>query len=280
MSKLDYNPHIDKLPQPAIRISPSQLGLFFNKPHLWFRDLWLKEKYFTGSEASVLGTSVHYLIEQKIKNKIIKEQDLYEIEQYCNKQDFDLNTEQIIQDATIMSDKAYELIQNEQIIGSESFYHTKLADHIYLSGTIDLIIQHDNEVEIIDFKTTSNKTQQKSIPFDYKIQLLSYAYMLKKNGFNPTQISNIFITRPDENRISEKTGKPLKSYPCQAYKLIQQITEEDWIYIEQILFLVSETMQYFINHPNIAYLLFKDYRLKNMGFDTFKFKQKRKRFKG
>lgn len=73
-----------------------------------------------------------------------------------------------------------------------------------------------------------------------------------------------WITHNHVNRISEKTGKPMKDYPTQVVSVIQAITEEDYAFIESILKLVAESVKYVKENPKTAYIVFKDYRLKEV----------------
>jgi hypothetical protein len=115
---------------------------------------------------------------------------------------------------------------------------------------------------IVDYKTTSDKTPKNYIPMYYKYQLLAYAYIYNKMGIYVDRIRIIWVTRNDVGRISEKTGKPMKDYPSQAVEVTEQITETDLLFIESILKLISESAYTAIKHPELAYLIFKDYRLK------------------
>lgn len=115
---------------------------------------------------------------------------------------------------------------------------------------------------LIDYKTTSDKTPKNYIPMHYRYQLLTYAYIYNKMGIPVDRIRIIWVTRNETNRISEKTNKPMKDYPAQAVAVTEQITEQDLLFIESILKLISETVYMYKLYPQLAYMLFKDYRLK------------------
>lgn len=129
----------------------------------------------------------------------------------------------------------------------------------FASGSCDAVL---NDSVLIDYKTTSDKTPKNYIPMHYRYQLLTYAYIYNKMGIPVDRIRIIWVTRNETNRISEKTNKPMKDYPSQAVAVTEQITEQDLLFIESILKLISETVYMYKLYPQLAYTLFKDYRLK------------------
>jgi len=116
---------------------------------------------------------------------------------------------------------------------------------------------------LIDYKTTSKLTPPTDIPIYYLYQLLAYAYMYNKRGIPINRIRIVWVTNHVVGRISEKTNKPMKDYPSTVGTSTQTITNEDMDFIESILKLVAEKVAYYKAHPETAYLLFNDYRLKD-----------------
>jgi hypothetical protein len=96
----------------------------------------------------------------------------------------------------------------------------------------------------------------------YKYQLLLYAYLCRKNNISIDRITLVYVNRNIDGGISEKTGKPLKSYPPEVTELTEQITEEDYEFIESVLMLLVDTLKLVKERPEYAYMLFRDYRLK------------------
>ena len=115
---------------------------------------------------------------------------------------------------------------------------------------------------IVDYKTTSTKTPKDYIPMAYKYQLLTYAWICKQNGIPIDRIQITWITRHDVNRISEKTGKPIKSYPATVTTVPEQITDSDFDFIESILSMIVDTVKAGKDYPELLHVLFKDPRLK------------------
>ena len=116
---------------------------------------------------------------------------------------------------------------------------------------------------LVDYKSTSYLNPPTEIPQYYKYQLLTYAYIYNKMGIPINRIRIVWITNNVVGRISDKTGKPMKDYPATVAACTETITNEDMDFIESILKLVAEKVAYYKAHPETAYLLFNDYRLKD-----------------
>lgn len=157
--------------------------------------------------------------------------------------------------------RSEELVKAEVTMGKlpDMITGPQGEDSYWVSGSCDAVL---NDNMIIDYKTTSDKTPKDYIPMHYKYQLLAYAYIYNKMGIHVDRIRIIWVTRNDVGRISPKTGKPMKDYPTQSVAVTEQITETDLLFIESILKLISESAHAAIKHPELAYMLFKDYRLK------------------
>lgn len=122
---------------------------------------------------------------------------------------------------------------------------------------------------ITDYKTTSLTSPKDSIPYNYKLQLLCYAYIYRSLGFTVDRIQIVWITQPDINRVSEKTGKPLKDYPCQVIPVTYVLQEGDWNLIDSILNLVAESVEADKTTPALRHIIWKDYRLKTRPKNMF-----------
>ena len=123
---------------------------------------------------------------------------------------------------------------------------------MYLSGTCDRIERKQNLV--VDFKTVGKKPNELVIPFNYKIQLLAYAYMLKKcNVMEPTRIRIVYGV------------KPQKTIPARCIVVEELITNEYWQLIENTLQLIVDTIKYIRRNPDSVYIIFKSMELKNNG---------------
>lgn len=69
--------------------------------------------------------------------------------------------------------------------------------------------------------------------------------------------------------ITGKLGKPGRDYPATLTPIQYSFTDKDRIFIGDLIALGAESLEYFIEHQDAAYIIFKDYRLKNVKFDKF-----------
>lgn len=279
-TQLDYISGSTIIPENAFAISPSRIHSFFEKPHEWYRENVLGEEGFQGSTSSVLGTIVHYAAEcfnkgepfdkEEVTKYLLKtlavnyEQGLGSpaemlsyIENNPARPDIDLY--RIQEQYPVM---ASVLVSDLRVRGkateSEKMVAAQVIPGYYVCGSIDDI----HGTTITDYKTTSDLSPKEYIPYNYKLQLLCYAWACRKNGIPIDRISIKWVTNNIVGRVSEKTGKPMKDYPSQVVTVTQTITEEDYAFIDDILKLVAESVKYCKDNPEAAYLVFKDYRLK------------------
>lgn len=138
-------------------------------------------------------------------------------------------------------------------------------EYLALQGTdIKTAVEYIGDQTVIDYKTYSSATKPSSIPFEYRIQILAYAYIFRYNGIPINRIRLVYVNRPIDTRgISEKTGKPIgKITPPEVTVLTEVITPEDWELIENSLLLIAETVKVAKSNPELVHLLFKSYKLK------------------
>ena len=261
-TELDYNNGTGELPEGAFRISASSFSNFMNYPHQWYREKILGEEGFSGNTASVLGTCVHYCAEKVAKGETV---DKVEIERYINtfRSNEDVDLYEVKSQYPLMA----ETLVNDYVLQNmptqvEPFVKHEIAPGFFPSGSIDAIQGDNDSSMIIDYKTYNSKTKPKSIPLHYKYQLLIYAYICGENGTNIDRIRLVYINRNIDGGVSEKTGKPLKSYPPEVTVLTDQVTEEDIEFIKSLLNLCVDTVRLALEKPELAYMLFRDYRLK------------------
>lgn len=258
MTRLDYVSGTSILPSTAkFKISPSAINNFFAKPHDWFRSEVLGEDTFLGNTASVLGTIVHFCAEEYTKKQTV---DVEEIEKFLSEIDNpDVNIDYVKNQWKPM---AQALIDNIRAQGlpqrSEEMIKNEIIPDYFVAGSCDAVLGDC----VVDYKTTSQLTPPTAIPPYYRYQLLAYAYMYNKIGIPINRIRIKWITNNAVGRISEKTGKPMKDYPATVADCTETITNEDMDFIESILKLICETVAYYKANPSLAYILFRDYRLK------------------
>jgi len=262
---LDYNDGSGELPEGCFRISASQFSKYMSHPHEWFRQQVLHEQGFTGNTASVLGTVVHYCAEMVGKGLHPK---LDHINAYINKhacamQHYDVDT-QIVHASwrTMASTLIRDYVTPNKPLEVEPFVMYEILKGIIPSGSIDAIGGTKDSQIIVDYKTYNGKSKPKRIPPHYRYQLLIYAYICRKMGKPVDRIRLVYVNRHIDGGLSLKTGKPLKSYPPEVTVLTETLTSDDMDYIESLLLLCGETYETYLQDPSMAYLLYRDYRLK------------------
>lgn len=260
MSKIfEYNDIV--LPENSrLKISPSQISKFFEYPRIWYEENMLGiTPEIQGSTSMLLGTVLHKIYElvtlsEKVSKDLINE----ELDKYIEKHfDLPIDINLIKELYPVMA----EVTVNEYIIPSnksckkvltEYQMYSEISEGIYLGGTCDRIeINNSNEVDIVDYKNVGTKPSLDTIPFNYKIQLLSYAYLYNKlNDVKPTRITLVYSVRPT------------KTLPARCYKVSNVISDDDWKLIEDTLTLIADTVTKAWNEPDLIYLLFKSMNLK------------------
>ena len=260
MKPMDYDTSYEGLiPEGNFRISPSMLDKFNSCKHEWYRSQVLGEKTFLGNTSTELGKCLHRVAEQYIKtNKV----DDAEIMQYIDSIDnFDVDKDYIKQQYEPMKLAllAY-LTSNPKPQYSEHTIAKELMKGIYVGGTVDAITSD----EIIDFKTTDTMSPIQKIPSYYKWQMLAYAWMLRELGMEKRFLKLIWITTSRVGRVSEKTGKPLKDSPSEIFEIVEEITPQDYEFIESYLRLIGESVLAGYKYPELVYIIFADYRLKGL----------------
>ncbi|RUT50955.1 PD-(D/E)XK nuclease family protein [Campylobacter fetus] len=265
LKPLEYKEnYTDLIPSDCFRISPSMVSKFNDKKWEWYRSQVLGEDTFSGSTSTVLGTCIHRAAEvfaKKPKEEVIdileKELPAY-IESFAANSDID--TVYIHEQWRAMSEA---LIDHLRVYGkptrSEEAIAYEIAPSVYVAGTADALLGNT----LIDFKTTSKINPDTTIPFYYRLQLLTYAWIYRKLGVDIQRIKIVWITNNIIGRISDKTGKPMKDYPAKVEAVTEMITKDDMDFIESYLKLIAETYLKAKENPELVYLLYSDYRLKD-----------------
>jgi len=251
------------VPDNAVfKISPSAFSKFIQTPHSWYRSEVLKEDPFTHNTSTVIGTIVHYCAEM-----VSKEQEVNKkiIEEYIDSLDIhdDYDPDVVRHQYPLMAECLvnYYVLEHE-MLEAETQHVVELVDDYYAGGTLDRIEGIKSDCMIVDYKTYNSKTKPKSIPIYYKYQLLVYGYILKSKGYNPTRIRLAYVNRHIDGGISEKTGKPLKSYPPEVTILTETVTDEDFDFIEGLLELCVDSLKATKKHPELTHIIWHDPRLR------------------
>ena len=234
------------LPEDGVfKISPSQIDNFFSSPVVWYKEQVLKEKVFTGSTATHLGTIIHAVAEAYGKQEATSRD---EIEEYLlTARDPNIDKD-VIRD--LYPDMA-EMLVNEYIssnMPTEVEYQTlaHVQDGVYVGGTVD----NRTGTTIVDYKNVSTKPKTDSIPFAYKIQMLAYAYADRARGINTDRIRLVYTVRPT------------KTLPIRVFEVNHMIQDHDWLLIENTLSLIAESITATRNNPELTHLIFKSMSLK------------------
>lgn len=281
MTKLDYVSGSTIIPEGAFGISPSNISKFFDRPHEWYDQQVLGNEGFTGSTASFLGTVVHYCAEEYAKTGSVDKSEIYqylynhlvsnksialpsdpeEAEQFLkdHADHPEIDCEYILDQYKIMGNELIQAISLLSIAKTEELICAEVVPGYYPSGSVDMIT---TDGHMHDYKTTSALTAPKSIPYGYKLQLLTYAWIYHKKGIKVRTINITWITNNQVGRTSPTTGKPIKDYPCSVTTVTHTVTPEDLDFIESLLKLIAESVQLVKEKPDLAYIVFKDYRLK------------------
>ena len=253
-------PEIFKYTKPAFpedcifNISPSQIDTFFSCPKIWCEENLLgKEKSFQGSTSSVMGTICHHIYksvtlqEPITREKINLQLDKYnklkpelELDVDQTKIDYPLVSTEVVNSYIIPSDKKGCLIKVEQPIVA------KVTSGIYVGGTYDRL---EGDC-IVDYKNVSTKPNDTTIPFNYKIQLLAYAYALRQKGHEVNRIRLVYGV------------KPTKTIPARCIVVTESIDYVAEKLIKDTLHLIAESVLKVKEDPSLMYLIFKSMDLK------------------
>lgn len=244
------------------KISPSSFSKFIEKPHQWYRDEVLKENPFAYNTSTVIGTVVHYIAHMVAEKKEVNKKaiklyiDSFEANDVYNPDT--VRQHYIMMAETLVND----YVLKNPMLEVETQHITELVDGYYAGGTVDRLEGSKEDCMVVDYKTYSSPTKPKVIPNYYKYQLLVYAYILSFLGYNVTRIRLVYVSRYIDGGISEKTGKPLKSYPTEITVLTENITNEDLAFIESLLELCVDSLKAAEKYPELTHVIFHDQRLK------------------
>lgn len=265
-----YNQGTD-ITKGAFRISASQVSKFFDTTSQWYHEHLLGQKGFTGSTATYLGTIVHAGIEMYVIEGAVNYQAIEDYIYSITDPEIDKNV--ILQQYQPMIEAALPYVDRHMPSEVEKFVFQEIIEGIGAGGSIDALrgaVKLDDEgnitypqgVDIMDWKTTSSKTQVTRFSRNYWFQQMTYAWVLWKQGITVHHLRLVFITQNDTGRVSEKTGKPLKDYPSTVYEVVEPVTEEGLELIDGCMKVIAESVKAFKDNPEIRHLLAQDDRLR------------------
>jgi len=230
------------------RLSPSSIADFFSNTRQWWGVNFLNEPGFEGSTASLLGTIVHYFAEQAGLGLRPANPDQL-VSDYLDSQTIDFDRAEI---ETHWRDMSNAII-TDSIIGTrfhsiEQFIHHPVLPGIYAAGTYDAIVKLGNDLVLRDYKTAGKKPS--GFTYAYRLQLHTYAWILRQQGINISYIELQYVT------------KPTKTLPVRTFNFREPFTSEDYDKIDSQLQLIAESADAWNQHPELRYLLAQDLRLK------------------
>ncbi len=261
MSELNYVPAA--VPDDcALKISPSSFASFIERPWQWYRTQIQKLDVFEYNTSSVIGTIVHYCAEKVAKGEEVNEDA---IEEYINsmEENDNYNREEARNAWYPMAStliNSYVMQEKETYLQIEEQVCSPIGDGFYVAGTLDVLQGTKEDCMITDYKTYNSKVKPKSISPGYRYQLLSYAAALIAEGYNVTRIRNVYINRNIDGGVSEKTGKPLKSYPPEVTVHTETVVQEDIDYINSMLQLCKDSVLATGKHPELSHIIWHDTR--------------------
>lgn len=232
------------------RISPSGASKFFSQTTQWYRENLMGEKGFQGSTATILGTIVHFFAECAATGEAPANADKV-VAEYLNKQkieydraDVELHWRDM---ANVLNEEAVFPVQSK-IHSTEQFIHYKVTDGIYVAGTYDALLDNKNGTYTIrDYKTAAKKPS--SFSYDYKVQSLIYAWVMRKQGVNVTEIELQYVV------------KPTKTLPVRNVEFKYQVTEEDMNFIDNVINIIAKSVKCWKEQPEMRPLLAQDIRI-------------------
>lgn len=268
-----YNGGEGILPKDSFRISPSQLSRFFDQTSQWYSEYLLGNKpEFQGNTATYLGTCIHaaaemYTNENKIHydqiDSYINSIKDYEVDKYTIREQYPIMIETLITE--------YLAKQNDSSPLTELFVYHEILPGIFPSGSVDRYSKKLGGC-ITDYKSMGSLDSARvptSFPRAYYFQQLTYAYLMRKQGYKVSTCELVYISRANTGRYSEKTGKRMKDYPSQVNTLTYDIKDDDMEFIESILLLIAESVQAWNKHPELRHIISQDYRNKIKTYPKF-----------
>lgn len=270
------------IPDNMIKLSPSRFEDFFSRPHEWFRELMMNEAGFTGNSGSNIGNIIHCTAERHELNQELSNDEINEfidnLEEVENEDQpwMNLNKDLIRSSYQAMQELIKDYVNQYPATAVEGYTWQQISPNVIVAGSYDRyrINPMTGNYIVTDYKTTGDKLPPKKMSYKHKLQLYMYAWSLRKDGIKIDGIEVVYITRyhtGSEPKVSAKTGKlgkPGRDYPATITSIEYGFTDDNYQFIDDLINLAADTLEYFIDHPESAYMLFKDYRLKGKDFSN------------
>ena len=224
-------------------ISPSGLRNLIESPSSWKSNVIDKIKTFTGNENTQVGNYVHLYAEYFYKDKLTKENRLPQLIKeafFRDNQCIDLNKFLDKKETIKMSnylDTLCDVLKEEYLEvyirpkESEGYIEFKLDDKTMLAGSYDSLSYEDDEIVIVDFKTSGKSLNEKSM-LGYILQLSIYARLTELvHNVKPTKIRVVGLIKNLSPKVQILECKPnyelASKIVTQAYNAIRFERNED-----------------------------------------------------
>ena len=230
------------------KISPSSISSFFEYPRSWWGENFLNEPGFAGSTSTILGTIVHYFAECAA-NDIMPLLPQQVVENYLSTITFDCDKDEIRANWETMADVLLAgCVYNTKFHSTEKFIFHKVLPSIYVGGTYDAIVYNDvGELVLRDYKTSATKPSV--FPNGYRMQLLTYAYILRSKGIDIKHIELCYITRAT------------KTLPPRYFNFTEPLIGGSIVKIESQISTIAHSVELWSKQPELRWALAQDYRL-------------------
>jgi hypothetical protein len=291
---LDYQNGIGLLPEGHFRISASGIANFLSNTAQWYRENLLGEAGFAGNTSSLNGSIVHYILQRFALTQKITSEDKQEIANYIlkhtNRDYADYNPDIDLDYVTSQYKPMSETIVNDYLAQNmpthvEPFVAHEVLPGIHVGGSIDNLTLSNPKYSgeptfenliscssgtIVDYKTFGNTSgylpkQEDPMNFKYKLQLLTYAWVLQQRGLTIDRIRLVYVSKNDTNRVGkvkkDGTQSALKDYPSQVSVQNLMLTGEDYQYISNLIHLIAHSVHTWNTQPELRYLLAQDFTL-------------------
>ncbi len=201
-----------------VRISPSSFFLLFDNPAKWYKQTMGISKVSPNTNM-VLGTLIHNRIERFF---LALGNDLEEESKYIEQYNDDVNVN--VWEVLDMLEPTWNAILDHfstldevPIENERQLTYEPINSSAYISGTFDYRLKDT----IGDYKTSNSK--QTGIKTAHKLQLLVYAYLLRREDINIDYIEVTYIVKPKQ--LKTKYNPPI----VQVYR--EPIEEEDMKFV-------------------------------------------------
>ncbi len=257
------------LPLDKFKISPSSFYLFHETPHKWLETQFFGDDVFKPNNGSCAGSLVHAHAEAYYSQEPITDAEIAEyLGTLHYRTDTFMGNTFVALDPAVVAEKwkgMYNVLEMQyldkvDIHSVEPYIFTETSDTTVLAGSVDML-RHDpmtGGLVVVDYKTCAKQPKSAELKHKYQVQL--YAHILTELGHNITGYEIVYVS--DKQVLKTKTNPQtvkVYTFPFEPEFIASQIK------------LVADTMDFFFNNPEHAYIIFKDYRLKGRTFDVAKY---------